>query len=147
MKNPGWLLYAIFDLKRPSPALAGCIGYLHTSTEHLVTEIGFIVILPDFQRSHVTSNAVGLLLNYALDPPEKEGLGLRRVQWDTNSENQASEKVALRMGFTFEGRHRWNRVFRDGVRTGKIGNGQELPLGANKVGLLPGSGSIQLYRA
>ncbi|KAI4181280.1 MAG: hypothetical protein L6R41_006705, partial [Letrouitia leprolyta] len=93
----GFQLYAIIDKTRPtshptndpSGALAGMICYLDSSAENLSTEIGWVVILPAFQRTHVTSNAVGLLLHYALDTPEQGGLRLRRVQWHANSVNEA----------------------------------------------------------
>ncbi|KAI4261276.1 MAG: hypothetical protein L6R42_003524 [Xanthoria sp. 1 TBL-2021] len=138
--SPAWMLYAVIDKTRPScsptddpsGALAGAIGYLDSSAEHLITEIGFVITLPPFQRTHVTSNAVGLLLQYALDSPERGGLGLRRVQWKANSVNAASRKVAERMGFVYEGMTRWERVFRDGVNKGKVGNGRGVPPGAKE---------------
>ncbi|KAL8831089.1 MAG: hypothetical protein Q9170_005439, partial [Blastenia crenularia] len=76
--DPAWQLYAIIDKTKPtshptddaSGALAGVIGYLSSSKAHLSAEIGFLITLPAFQRTHVTSNAVGLLLQYALDAPE-----------------------------------------------------------------------------
>jgi hypothetical protein len=35
---------------------------------------------------------------------------LRRVQWQTNEQNEASIKTALRMGFRHEGVKRWEGV-------------------------------------
>ncbi|KAL8694826.1 MAG: hypothetical protein Q9218_000585 [Villophora microphyllina] len=136
--SPSWMLYAVIDKTKPisSPtndpdgSLAGVVGYLGSSVQHQDTEIGFVITLPAFQRTHVTSNVVGLLLHYALDGPEQGGLGLRRVQWHANSVNEASRRLAERMGFRFEGVMRWHRVFRDGVRMGKVGNGRGLPKGA-----------------
>jgi RimJ/RimL family protein N-acetyltransferase len=68
-----------------------------------------ITILPPFQRTHVTSNAVGFLLMYTLDAPPG-GLGLRRCQWQTHARNQPSRRLAERMGFTFEGVQRFQRA-------------------------------------
>ncbi|KAL8983081.1 MAG: hypothetical protein Q9205_002570 [Flavoplaca limonia] len=138
--SPAWMLYAVIDKTRPSSpptsdpsgALAGTIAYLQSSAEHRVTEIGFVITLPPFQRTHVTSNAVGLLLQYAFDSPEYGGLGLRRVQWCANSVNTASRKVAERMGFVFEGVIRWDKVFKDGMNRGKVGNGRGEPPGAEE---------------
>ncbi|KAI4107637.1 MAG: hypothetical protein LQ339_002543 [Xanthoria mediterranea] len=138
--SPAWMLYAVIDKTRssrsptndPSGALAGTIAYLDSSPEHLLTEIGFVITLPPFQCTHVTSNAVGLLLQYALDSPDQGGLGLRRVQWKANSVNAASRKVAERMGFGFEGVTKWERVFRDGVKKGKVGNGRGVPPGTEE---------------
>lgn len=140
--NPSMILYAIIDKTRsphPTPAspshapsqvgFAGVIGYLNTCPIHLKTEIGFIIVLPPFQRTHVTTNAVGLLLQYALNLPSTSdsvsfpGLGLRRVQWQANELNAKSIRVAERMGFKMEGILRWDRVLPGGK--GKPTNGIE----------------------
>ncbi|OAX31256.1 acyl-CoA N-acyltransferase, partial [Rhizopogon vinicolor AM-OR11-026] len=131
--DPGMVLFAIID-KTKSPtaadeegALAGIMSYIDTSSANLSTEIGFIVILPPFQRTHVTSNAVGLLLQYALESPSQGGLGLRRVQWKCSSVNVPSIRAAERMGFTKEGVLKWHRVYHGGKDKGKVHNGREFP--------------------
>lgn len=92
------------------------MGYINTSFQNLCTEIGAVIILPAFQRTHVASNAVGLLLNYALNLPSTSpddnggGLGLRRVVWQANFLNKGSTRLASRMHFQFEGILRWDRV-------------------------------------
>ncbi|KAJ5712026.1 acyl-CoA N-acyltransferase [Penicillium malachiteum] len=111
---PGECLYAIIDKSTAresgeSNAYAGTMALTSTSKENAVTEIG-IMIFSGFQRTHVATNAVGLLLQYTLDPPSAGGLGLRRVEWKCHSENAASRRAALRMGFEFEGIARWHRV-------------------------------------
>jgi len=134
------VLFAVIDKTQSADsedggALAGTIGYLNTSSATLSTEIGFVVTLPPFQRTHVTSNAIGLLLQYALDLPDasadgsRGGLGLRRVQWQADSANTASIRAAERMGFRMEGLLRWDRVLRAGKENGKVGNGRSCPLG------------------
>jgi len=95
------------------------VGLLNSSPTNLAIEIGFIMILPTFQRTHVTSNAVGLLLHYALDLPVDGGLGLRRAVWQANVFNEASVRLAERMGFKLEAVLRWDRV---------------LPIGKNDAG-------------
>lgn len=119
---PGECLYAIIDKtytpedqgenqeQDPSANYAGTIALSNTNTDNASTEIG-IVIFPSFQRTHVASNAIGLLLCYILDPPSLGGLGLRRVEWKCHTANEASKRVALRMGFTLEGVLRWDRAF------------------------------------
>ncbi|THU89455.1 acyl-CoA N-acyltransferase [Dendrothele bispora CBS 962.96] len=89
---------------------AGLIGYVETSAIDLCTEIGLVVIFPAFQRTHVASNAVGLLMHHALNLPEKGGWGLRRVQWQANTMNVNSIKLAERMGFQREATLRWAKV-------------------------------------
>lgn len=90
---------------------------------------GFVTTLPPFQRTHVTTNAVGLLLIYALSTPDA-GLGLRRVVWQANSLNGPSLNAAKRLGFQWEGLLRWDRV----LQVGKDGN-------EKKVGEGRGEGS------
>ncbi|KAF9532636.1 hypothetical protein CPB83DRAFT_867453 [Crepidotus variabilis] len=126
-KDPGMVLFAIYDKTKPADtdtypagvgALAGVIGYVSTKPTQLQTEIGCVVIFPPFQRTHVTSNAVGLLLHYALDVPlanvetgaSSSPLALRRVVWVANNNNKASIRCAERLGFKLEGILRWDRV-------------------------------------
>ncbi|KAL3425210.1 GNAT family protein [Phlyctema vagabunda] len=130
--DPATFLWAIIDTtnlnhKGEEGALAGVVAYMASSVVHKSTEIGFINIIPQFQRTHVTTNAVGLLLQYALNPERAGGLGLRRVEWHTNSGNVASLRVAERIGFKREGVLRWHRVFYDGEQNGKQGNGKTMP--------------------
>ena len=68
-----------------------------------------MITLPPFQRTHVTTNAIGLLLLYALDLPP-HGLGLRRVQWQANKLNTKSVGAAQKLGFKLEAILRWDRV-------------------------------------
>ena len=130
-------MFAIIDQTRHPPtegldgALAGIVGYLESVPAHLSTEIGFIFILPSFQKTRVASTAVGLMLQYAFEPRERGGLALRRVQWQTNSLNSASRRLAERMGFQIEGILRWQRIFPGGRRKGKMGNGREPPEGSD----------------
>lgn len=102
--------------KNPDPEkeeewqIAGTMGLIHTSTQQLSTELALALTLPAFQRTHVTSNAIGLALRYCLNlpsSPSTPGLGLRRVQWQANPLNVASVRAAERMGFKKEGVHRW----------------------------------------
>ena len=135
-QNPGWLTLAVIDKTRPfsqedeEGELAGMMTFMNTSVEHLSTEIGCLVVLPKYHRTHVTSNAVGLMLQHALMATEDGGMGLRRVQWQANSMNLASIRVAERMGFLKEGLLRWHYVFRNGAQTAKVGNGRTLPGGS-----------------
>ena len=93
-----------------NPTPAGIVALLDASPGNLSVEVGFVVAFPRYQRTHVTSNMVGLLLQYCLELPENGGLGLRRVQWQANAQNAASIKASQRMGFRWEGVKRWDRV-------------------------------------
>ncbi|KAJ7591533.1 acyl-CoA N-acyltransferase [Mycena floridula] len=102
-------LFAILD-KTKGEVLAGLIGCLYGSANDLSVELGPVIVFPAFQKTFVASNAVGILLHYALDLPVDGGLGLRRVQWFANVMNTSSVRAAERMGFQREGIIRWARV-------------------------------------
>ena len=135
--NHQMILYAVIDKTRPPTsvdkegALAGFLSYLNTSPVNQSIEIGYILTLPPFQRTHVTSNAVGLLLNFALNTTVEGCLGLRRVQWRTSTANNASMRAAEKFGFQKEGVLRWESIFPGGRSKGKQGNGRHGPPGAN----------------
>lgn len=119
--DPNAVLFAIIDKTKPNPtndvlggSLAGVIGLLQSSGPNLSTEIGPVVVTPPFQRTHVSSNAIGILMRYCLELPGSGGLGFRRVQWTTSPENPASIKVAEKMGFKIEGTLRWAWVMQEG---------------------------------
>ncbi|KAG9316816.1 acyl-CoA N-acyltransferase [Chiua virens] len=137
-RDKGALLFAVIDTTRPDAdhpewqgSLAGLFGLLETSKTTLSTEIGPAIVLPAFQRTHVGSHAVGLLLRYTLELPPS-GLGFRRVRWGASPTNTASNNLAKRMGFKHEGVARWKHVLpaveenpRPGkeARAGDAGNG------------------------
>jgi RimJ/RimL family protein N-acetyltransferase len=121
--DPNFTFFAILDKDRGG-TLAGAIGLINTETVNLSTEIGFVTIFPAYQRTYVTSNAVGILLRYCLELPNapRPGLGLRRVQWVAHSFNLPSHNAAVRMGFRHEGTLRWHWVLLEGQE----GNGSSL---------------------
>jgi len=104
------------------PTPAGLAGYLYTNPDDLWTEL-FVLVLPQFQRTHVASHMIGLLLQYALNlsTHTTKGLGLRRVQWHANVENKGSIGLAMKMGFKMEGVQRWARVLQPGKEDGSNG--------------------------
>ncbi|KAJ5796534.1 uncharacterized protein N7518_005074 [Penicillium psychrosexuale] len=135
--NPESFAFAIIDKTQPpSPEdsegeLAGTVSFIHTSPTNLCTEIGFIVVLPPYQGTHVATNAVGLALQLAFESAENGGLGLRRVHWSASTMNLASARLAQRMGFEKIGIIPWHMRFVKGKIYGKIGNGRELPPGGD----------------
>ncbi|OAA68714.1 Acyl-CoA N-acyltransferase [Niveomyces insectorum RCEF 264] len=127
--SAGDCLYAIVDnvggggggaaAAAPEDSFAGVVSLTATNPTNAVTEIG-IIVFPAFQRTHVATNALGLMLLWTLDPPSLGGLGLRRVVWQTHTENAASRAAALRMGFELEGIARWDRVFPRGSQSATL---------------------------
>lgn len=135
--NPESFAFAIIDKTRPaSPEdpegeLAGTVSFIRASPTNLCAEIGFIVILPPYQRSHVAVNTVGLALKYAFESPANDGLGLRRIHWQASTTNPASARLAEKMGFEKIGLTPWHIRFIGGKGKGKIGNGKEPPPGTD----------------
>ena len=119
-QDPNNVLLSVIDKTKPDPehpefqggSFAGLIGLINSVPANLVTEIGFVVVLPQFQRTHVASNAAGALLRYCLELPSADvpGLGLRRVEWKAHSKNAPSARLAEKMGFTKEGLLKWQLV-------------------------------------
>ncbi|KAF6752975.1 hypothetical protein DFP72DRAFT_902992 [Ephemerocybe angulata] len=108
--EPGWILFAVFDKTKPSETFGSrripCRHYRvhqHLTPKHLSTEIGAVILFPPFQRTHVASNATGLLLQYALNRPNA-------LQWRANALNKGSINLAQRLKFQMEGVLRWNRA-------------------------------------
>jgi RimJ/RimL family protein N-acetyltransferase len=123
---PFCILFAIIDKAR-GDAFAGVVSLVNTSSKDLRTEIAWLIVLPEFRRSYVTDNTVGLLLNYCLElpnppPGRPRGLGFRRVQWAGFTESQSSLSVAKRMGFKEEFMSRWTWVLPE------AGEGNGIPL-------------------
>ena len=129
-RNPSCILFAILDKARGG-MMAGVIGLINASAAQLCAEIAWVLVFPAFRRTYVTSNAIGILLQYILElpspspkPDARRGLGFRRVQWMAPSTNQQSQAPAVRMGLKHEGVLRWTWVLPEGTE----GNG--IPLRA-----------------
>ena len=131
--KPDAIFFAILDKTKGASlekSMAGIIGFISCSPQNLAAEIAPVIIFPAFQRTFVSSNAIGLMMKYALDLPEDGGIGFRRVVWSANPGNLASIKAAERMGFTQEGVKCWSWVLplgKDGGKEpvdGKRGQGQ-----------------------
>lgn len=76
----------------------GMASYLDIHPLDGVIEIGSIWFAPALQRTRAATEALLLLLTYAMDE-----LGYRRMQWRCNALNAKSRSAARRLGFRFEG--------------------------------------------
>jgi RimJ/RimL family protein N-acetyltransferase len=85
---------------------------MNIALEHRRLEIGWTWLAPAWQRSGANREAKLLMLGYAFDT-----LGCRRVEFKTDSNNEASRAALLGIGATFEGIFRKHIVMpNDGVR-------------------------------
>lgn len=131
--DPQSILFAVIDKTKGEGAFAGVIGLVHTSSQNMSTEIGCVICFPEFQRTFVNTNAVGILMRYCLNLPEEGGLGFRRVQWTANPANTASIRAAERMGMKVEGTLRWYWVLPEGKEGKKVGAGRGEAVGRDSV--------------
>ncbi|WWC62707.1 uncharacterized protein I303_105304 [Kwoniella dejecticola CBS 10117] len=125
------LMHAIYTqpLSTPSESkvdpkdyvFAGIIGMIASNYQAMICEPGYIMILPEFHRTHVQTHATGLVMHRILDHPEQGGLGLRRCQWITTTLNIASQNAAKRLGYNYEGVLRCMRVLPPGKEGARVG--------------------------
>ena len=90
------ICYAIRSKK--TGRACGMAMYLDIQPHPGVIEIGYIWFALDLQRTRGATEALFLMLAYAMDD-----LGYRRMQWRCNSLNERSRAAARRLGFRFEG--------------------------------------------
>ncbi|BGP36903.1 hypothetical protein JCM10449v2_000805 [Rhodotorula kratochvilovae] len=130
-REPGTLLFVVFDQglefdddekedeaeQLREERIAGVVGVLKSAPVSRMTEIGHLHIPTPFQRTHVLTHSIAILLRWLLTPPapysgsSPPGLGLRRVQWYANELNVPSIRAAQRLGLTLETTHvAWDRV-------------------------------------
>ncbi len=91
-----YIWYA-FRLKG-SGEIKGMACYLDVQPAQGVIEIGGIWFAPDMQRTRAATEALFLMLDYAMTD-----LRYRRMQWRCNALNQKSRDAAQRLGFKYEG--------------------------------------------
>jgi RimJ/RimL family protein N-acetyltransferase len=90
------IFYAICDAT--TGQAVGMATYLDIQPLGGVIEIGGIWFAPEFARTRGATEALFLMLGYAMDD-----LGYRRMQWRCNALNTKSRNAARRLGFRFEG--------------------------------------------
>lgn len=90
------LFFAIRD--RASGLASGMASYLNIVPKNGSIEIGHIWLAPVLQDTRAGTEALFLLMRYAMDE-----LAYRRLEWKCNALNEASRSAARRLGFRFEG--------------------------------------------
>ncbi|GAA5865340.1 hypothetical protein JCM3774_004943 [Rhodotorula dairenensis] len=106
--------------------IAGVVGLI-TTPDFRMAELGPLHLADPFQRTHVLTHSIWLLLDWIFASPSatgRRGLGLRRAQWGAHASNSASIQAAQRIGFELETAHAaWERPLRHDSKAGRI----ELP--------------------
>jgi RimJ/RimL family protein N-acetyltransferase len=105
--DPNWIAFTIVDKK--SNRRIGAINVHSIVPYHRRAEIGGIWIGREFHGTYAVKESCLLLLYYLF-----ENLNYRRAEWKTNSNNIASQKIALKLGYSYEGTFR-NHMFTNGV--------------------------------
>lgn len=108
--KPDYLMLAIIDKSKleqgggieEEDCVAGILGLLGMSKVKRSVEFGPVIVLPEYQRTHVSTHAIAVAMRYILEVPALGGLGWRRVQWTANVDNVASIRCAERMGMKME---------------------------------------------
>lgn len=85
----------------------GTFSLMRIDNLNRVIEIGWIVYSPLLKRSRQATEAQYLVMKYVF-----ENLQYRRYEWKCDSLNEASNKSATRLGFTFEGTFRQATVYK-----------------------------------
>ena len=86
----------------------GIASLMSVVPAHGRAEIGGVLLGPALQRTRAATEALHLLMRYALDD-----LGYRRLEWKCNNANARSKRAAERFGFVFEGVFRKHMVVKD----------------------------------
>lgn len=81
---------------------SGWLTLMNIEPKNAAIELGNIWLAPVMQRTPAATEAMFLPLKLAADD-----LGYRRLVWKCNALNAPSRRAADRLGFAFEGVHRW----------------------------------------
>lgn len=96
-------------IERASGTPVGSSRYLNIVPEHLRLEIGWSWVARDRQRGGANREAKLLMMAHAFDT-----LGCNRVEFKTDSLNEAARRALAAVGATFEGIFRNHMVMPDG---------------------------------
>lgn len=98
------LFFAILD---DSGRPVGVASYLRINPDMGSIEVGHIRYSPELQRTRAATEAMYLMARHAFDD-----LGYRRYEWKCDDLNAASRRAAIRLGFTYEGTFRQDRIYK-----------------------------------
>lgn len=89
---------------KPSGEILGMASYMRIREAHGSAEIGCVAFGPKLRRTREATEAFALMAAHVFDA------GYRRYEWKCNRENAASNRAAVRFGFTYEGTFRNDMV-------------------------------------
>jgi RimJ/RimL family protein N-acetyltransferase len=98
-------------IERASGQPVGSTRYLNIDANHRRLEIGYTWVAPGWQRTPLNSEAKLLLMGHAFDR-----LGAVRVEFKTDSLNEASRRALLGIGAIEEGTLRNHMISQGGRR-------------------------------
>ena len=90
---------------------SGWLTLMDIQPRNAAIELGDIWFSPVLQRTRAATEAMFLLLRLAADD-----LGYRRLLWKCHALNAPSRRAAIRLGFTYEGTLRADRVIKGRLR-------------------------------
>lgn len=110
VEHPLCHAFTVFPRDETNSALSskepiGIISLLNIQPDNRSVEVGYVVFGPKLSRTVAATEVNYLLMKFAF-----EELHFQRVEWKTNSFNEASKRAALRLGFTYEGLFRKHMV-------------------------------------
>lgn len=98
----GWVPLAVIDRGTDRPL--GTASLMRIDAANGTAEIGAVVFSPALQRTRIATEALYLMMGQIFES------GYRRCEWKCNALNDASRQAALRLGFSYEGIFRQDRV-------------------------------------
>lgn len=99
--------YYLTIIDNQTQKAVGTFSLMRIDNLNRVIEMGWIVYSPLLKRSREATEAQYLVMKYVF-----ENLQYRRYEWKCDSLNEASNKSATRLGFTFEGTFRQSNVYK-----------------------------------
>lgn len=115
------------DQEMDEGQVAGMVSLSKADAQSRRAEIGLLQILPSFQNQGIATKVGRLLLEYGMTSSDRGGLGLVRMEWHSSTQNEASLKVARRLGFQETATIEYEKCLQNGVTRGKVGNGRPVP--------------------
>jgi RimJ/RimL family protein N-acetyltransferase len=108
IKKNNYKSFAVID--KATKNIVGTTSYVDYSKQDKSVEIGGTFYAESVWKSHVNTHSKYLMLQYAF-----EVLRCERVMFKTDVLNEQSKKAILRLGATYEGTKRHNKLRSDGT--------------------------------